>query len=162
MSSPLVNEIFAEDWNRLRDLRLASLHDSAEAFGGNLDEEKLFTQAHWREKFGKLRYLVASVDEVDAGVMSIENLNGDFGAICWVGGCWTDPRFRGKGLMRLMFTYLDSRAVLNDWTIQGLGVWADNQLAINAYTALGFVKIGQEIASTKHPGKSYIRMIRKS
>lgn len=162
MGTLIIKEMFAEDWQRLRDLRLASLHDSAEAFGGNLDEEKLFTETHWREKFEKLRYLVASVDQLDAGIMSIENLNGDFGATCWVGGCWTDPRFRGQGLMRSMFTYLDAHAVLSDWTIQGLGVWTDNHLAINAYMMLGFVKMGEEIASTKHPGKSYIRMIRKS
>ncbi len=162
MITPLVGEIFVENWPRVRALRLASLQDSAEAFGGNFDEENLFTEREWREKFEKLRYLVAQVDGVDAGVMSIENLTGDFGATCWVGGCWTDPRFRGNGLMRSMFTYLDTHAVLNGWAIQGLGVWADNFVAIGAYTALGFVKAGEAIVSTKHPGKSYIRMIRRS
>ena len=86
MSAPSVNEMFAEDWQRLRDLRLASRRDSAEAFGGNFDEEKHFTEGQWREKFEKRRYLVVTVDSVDLGVMSVENLIGDFGATCWVGG----------------------------------------------------------------------------
>lgn len=162
MTSPSVNEILVEEWSRVKALRLASLQDSEEAFGAKYEEELLLTENEWREKFEKLRYLVATVEGIDAGVMSVENLIGDFGATCWVGGCWTDPRFRGKGLMRSMFEYLDAHAVLNDWTIQGLGVWADNHAAIEAYLALGFVKEGEEIASTRHPGKSYIRMIRRS
>lgn len=157
-----VAEILPHDWRRLRDLRLASLQESASAFGGNYDDEKLLDESAWRAKFEKLRFLVACVNEIDAAIMSIENLVGDFGATCWVGGCWVDPQFRGLGLMRQLFFYVDQNADKNDWKIQGLGVWTDNEVAINAYLALGFLKAGEEIPSTRHPGKSYVRMIRKT
>jgi GNAT superfamily N-acetyltransferase len=91
-------------------------------------------------------------------MLSVEVLNGDFGATCWIGGCWSDPRFRGKGLMRAMFAYIDEQE--KDWKIQGLGVFTDNYSAIAAYEKLGFVKMGDDTASTRQPGKFYQRMIR--
>jgi RimJ/RimL family protein N-acetyltransferase len=93
-------------------------------------------------------------------MLSVEVLNGDFGATCWIGGCWSIPSFRGKGLMRAMFTYIDEQE--KDWKIQGLGVWTDNYNAIAAYEKLGFVKMGEDTESTRKPGLFYQRMIRKS
>jgi ribosomal protein S18 acetylase RimI-like enzyme len=92
--------------------------------------------------------------------MSVEELDGDFGATCWIGGCWSDPEFRGIGLLREMFNFLDAQD--RDWKIQGLGVWIDNYSAIAAYEKLGFVKMGEDTPSTRQPGKFYQRMIRKS
>jgi RimJ/RimL family protein N-acetyltransferase len=93
-------------------------------------------------------------------MMYIEVLNGDFGATCWIGGCWSNPLFRGKGLMRAMFHFIDHQD--KDWKVQGLGVWTDNFSAIAAYEKLGFVKMGEDTESTRKPGKFYQRMIRKS
>jgi len=62
--------------------------------------------------------------------------------------------------MRAMFTYIDEQD--KDWKVQGLGVWTDNFSAIATYENLGFVKMGEDMASTRKPGKFYQRMIRKS
>lgn len=43
-----INRIRPEDWAMLRDLRLASLRDSPDAFGQRLDEAALFDNADWR------------------------------------------------------------------------------------------------------------------
>ena len=159
MNSPVVVELLeANQWQRLRSIRLQALTDSGHAFGGTLEAESLEDETTWRTKFEKLDFLVASVDGVDAAMLSVEVLNGDFGATCWIGGCWSDPRFRGKGLMRAMFAYIDEQE--KDWKIQGLGVFTDNYSAIAAYEKLGFVKMGDDTASTRQPGKFYQRMIR--
>ena len=93
-------------------------------------------------------------------MMFIEVLDGDFGATCWIGGCWSNPEFRGKGLLSSMFRFIDQQD--KDWKVQGLGVWTDNYNAIAAYEKLGFVKMGEDTASSRQPGKFYQRMIRKS
>jgi hypothetical protein len=62
--------------------------------------------------------------------------------------------------MRSLFTFIDQQE--KDWKIQGLGVWTDNFSAIAAYEKLGFVKMGDDTASTRQPGKFFQRMIRKS
>ncbi len=155
-------ELHADEWARLSNIRLKALIDSPYAFGGTYENERLFDEDSWRLEFAKQAFVIASVDGIDAGMMYVENLVGDFGATCWIGGCWSDPDFRGVGLMRAMFEFLDKQAASRDWLIQGLGVWTDNDLAISAYEKLGFVEMGGPQRSTRQPGKFYQRMIRKT
>ena len=155
-------ELHADEWARLSNIRLKALIDSPHAFGGTYENERLFDENSWRLEFAKQAFVIASVDGIDAGVMYVENLVGDFGATCWIGGCWSDPDFRGVGLMRAMFEFLDKQAASRDWLIQGLGVWTDNDLAISAYEKLGFVEMGGPQPSTRQPGKFYQAMIRKT
>jgi len=156
----IVELITANEWQRLRSIRLRALTDSGHAFGGTYEAESAEDESTWRAKFEKNDFLIASVDREDGAMLYIEVLKGDFGATCWIGGCWSDPKFRGKGLMRALFTYIDRQD--KDWKIQGLGVWTDNLSAIAVYEKLGFVKMGEDTASTRQPGKFYQRMIRKS
>ena len=161
MKDEIKIEIISEnDWSRLRAIRLKSLVVNPEAFGGTHEIESAESEAEWRAKFEKLDFLIASVDGVDAAMMSVEVLVGDFGATCWIGGCWSDPSYRGKGLLRTLFDFVDQQD--RDWKIQGLGVWIDNYSAIAAYEKLGFMKMGEDTPSTRQPGKFYQRMIRKS
>jgi GNAT superfamily N-acetyltransferase len=157
---PVVELLTPDQWERVRAIRLRALEDSGHAFGGTFDAESAEDEATWRLKFEKNDFLIASVDSADAAMLYIEVLKGDFGATCWIGGCWSDPNFRGKGLMRAMFTYIDQQD--KDWKVQGLGVWTDNFSAIAAYESLGFVKMGEDTASTRQPGKFFQRMIRNS
>jgi GNAT superfamily N-acetyltransferase len=156
----VVEQLAPDEWQRLRSIRLEALTDSGHAFGGTYEAESAEDESTWRLKFEKNDFLIASVNGKDAAMLYIEILKGDFGATCWIGGCWSNPKFRGKGLMRALFTYIDRQD--KDWKIQGLGVWTDNFSAIAAYEKLGFVKMGGDTASTRQPGKFFQRMIRKS
>jgi GNAT superfamily N-acetyltransferase len=157
-STPVVELLTPDQWQRLRAIRLKALEESGYAFGGTFEVESAEDEATWRLKFEKNDFLIASVDGVDAAILYIEVLKGDFGATCWIGGCWSDPQFRGKGLMRALFTFIDQQE--KDWKIQGLGVFTDNYNAIAAYEKLGFVKMGEDTESTRKPGLFYQRMIR--
>ena len=159
-STPVVELLTPDQWQRVRAIRLRALTESEHAFGGTFEAESAENEISWRSKFEKLDFLIASVAGVDAAILYIEILKGDFGATCWIGGCWSDPNLRGIGLMRAMFTYIDEQE--KDWKVQGLGVWTDNFSAIAAYEKLGFVKMGEDTASTRKPGKFYQRMIRNS
>ena len=158
----LVQELDENLWTRYRDIRLAALESDGHAFGGNLDSERLFTESEWRSKARQYIALVAVVGAEDIGMMTVENLKGDFGATSWVGSCWVDPEYRQHGALRALFEYLDLHAAQRDWSVQGLGVWVDNEIAITAYEKLGFEKMGEKQESTRKPGMYYQRMLRKS
>lgn len=157
-----VEELNENEWQRYRDIRLAALENDGDAFGGNLESERLFTETQWREKARQYVGLVAVIAGVDVGVMTVENLKGDFGATCWVGSCWVDPEYRMHGALRSLFAYLDAHATTHDWKVQGLGVWIDNHSAIAAYEKLGFSKMGEPQESSRKPGLYYQRMIRST
>lgn len=163
MNVHLKVDLLSEDeWPRLHDLRLASLKENPEAFGGKFESESTFSEAKWREKFENLVFIVASIDGVDAGLMSVEVLIGEYGATCWIGGCWTNPVYRGQGALRALFEFLDAHAVDKGWQRQGLGVWTDNEQAISAYHAIGFSVIGEKHPSERQPGRFYMHMVRDS
>ncbi len=167
-----VLEIGPNEWQRFKDLRIRSLNTNPEAFGGDFTATKQMSGSEWQAKLTQLNVLVATfnsdtvnsetVNSADVGIMTVENLDGDFGTTCWIGGCWVDPNFRGRGVLSAMFEYLDKNAGNRNWQKQGLGVWEDNTSAIAAYAALGFRKIGKPKPSTSKPGKFYQRMIRES
>ncbi len=156
----LCHELSPDEWSRLREIRLASLLESPEAFGSSYEREIAFTEKEWRELFNLNSYLVASIDGKDIAMMFLERLRGDFGATCWVGGCWSNPEYRGIGAVRAMFDYVDSVAGEKGWQIQGLGVFIVNKSAIAAYEKLGFKAMGEVQESTRRPGNFYQRMIR--
>ena len=149
-------------WQRLREIRLNSLKESPDAFGGNHDVESKMGQEEWEAKFTTLVFLIVSKDQADIAIMSIEVLNGDHGATCWIGGCWSDPRYRGQGALRALFNFVDEHAEIKNWERQGLGVWADNDGAIAAYKAIGFSEAGEKQPSQSQPGRFYIHMVRDS
>jgi RimJ/RimL family protein N-acetyltransferase len=156
----LCHELSPDEWSRLREIRLASLLESPEAFGSSYEREIAFTEKEWRELFNLNSYLVASIDGKDIAIMFLEKLRGDFGATCWVGGCWSNPQYRGIGALRSMFDYVDSVKDQKGWQIQGLGVFIVNESAITAYEKLGFKAMGEVQESTRRPGNFYQRMIR--
>ena len=148
------------DWARYRDIRLAALAHDESAFGGDYDSESQFSEAQWRQKAQQYVGLLAAIDGTDCGFMTVENLKGDFGATCWVGSCWVNPKFRQRGILRSLFTFADSFSEERNWGVQGLGVWIDNSGAIAAYENIGFARMGEPQESTRKPGLYYQRMIR--
>ena len=156
----LVEELIEDQWQRYRDIRLAALESDGHAFGSSLEAEILYSEAEWRSKARQYKGLVASIAGEDIGMMSIENLKGDFGATCWIGSCWVDSEYRQHGALRALFHFIDLQATERNWQKQGLGVWIDNEIAIKAYEKIGFVTMGEPEESTRKPGLFYQRMIR--
>lgn len=155
----------SEHWQRLKILRLAALSESGFAFGAKYEKEAAFTDQEWIAQFARTFNLIATCDGFDAAIMTIDMLVatngvGDYATSCWVGSCWTNPTYRGQGIFRELFQYIDSRAVELNWHRQGLGVWADNFPAISAYEALGFKIIGEPQPSLKVNGKFFLHMVR--
>ena len=148
-----------DEWERLSAIRIRALTENPEAFGANLAEVKTQSKEVWLKLYEKEDYLVASINGIDVGMLYIEVLEGDHGATCWIGGCWTDPTFRGNGVMRALFNYIDLHAQEKGWIRQGLGVWVDNLVAINSYKSLGFTLAGEKMPGSRE-SKFFQHMVR--
>jgi len=157
----LVALLDVNDWARYRDIRLRALRHDGGAFGGSLEVEEQFSESEWRSKAAQYVGLIAMYQGADIGFMSVENLNGDFGATCWIGSCWVDPDFRRKGALSALFAHADALSLEKNWRVQGLGVWIENEIAISAYEKLGFKKRGDPQQSARKSGMFYQRMIRR-
>ena len=104
-----------DNWLRLKNIRLRALFENPEAFGPTFDEESKLNEQSWRDRFKKEDYLIGSIENEDVGTMYIEVLKGDHGATCWIGGCWTDPKYRGFGVMKSMFEFIDLHSKEKGW-----------------------------------------------
>ena len=155
----IVSHLSKDEWERLRSIRLRALKENPEAFGADFNEVQSRSKEDWLKDYIKEDYLVASINGTDVGMLYIEVLNGDHGATCWIGGCWSDSAYRGKGVMRALFNYIDKNAVEKKWTRQGLGVWVDNSTAIKAYENLGFSFAGEKMPGSRE-GKFFQHMVR--
>ena len=86
MSSNISVELLTgEQWQRLRKIRLDSLRESPNAFGGQLEVESAFDEEQWRNKCTTLDYLLASIDGVDIALMSVQVLDGQHVGLADVG-----------------------------------------------------------------------------
>jgi GNAT superfamily N-acetyltransferase len=148
-----------DEWERLKKIRIRALKANPVAFGADLNEVQTRSKDDWLKDYAKEDYLVASINGVDVGMLFIEVLTGDHGATCWIGGCWTDPAYRGKGVMRALFNFIDENAIAKNWTRQGLGVFTDNYAAIKAYEYLGFAFVGEKMPGSSE-GKFFQHMVR--
>ena len=149
-----------DDWERVREIRLASLRANPEAFGTSHESEYIRPERYWRARLSKSDFVLASDASGDIGIMFVDQVDEDFASSCWIRGCWVRPEARGKGVMRALIDYVDSQVDVRPWGEQGLGVWVDNFAAIKAYEVIGFENIGEPQQSTSQPGKFYQRMRR--
>jgi len=105
-----VSLLTPNEWERLKQIRIRALTANPEAFGAKLTEVISQPKEDWLKLYEKEDYLIASSGGVDVGMLYIEVLKGDHGATCWIGGCWSDPDYRGIGVMRSLFNYIDNHS----------------------------------------------------
>ena len=62
----LVRETVAQDWQALRDIRLAALQDAPDAFASTYAEQAAFTEADWQDRISRGGTFLAYIPEVSA------------------------------------------------------------------------------------------------
>ncbi len=122
----------SDDWETFREIRLASLADSPDAFGSTLGREQGFSEADWRQRVSGLVYLVEDPAPVSVGGLF------DNDGVFHVWGMWTAPAHRGRGHAR---SILDS--MIPSEGLVRLHVNVENTVARTAYERYGFVGTGE-------------------
>ena len=130
----VLTRVEPEDWQRLRDVRLAALAESPEMFGSNLAKEQSFDEAEWRRRAARPATFLASRDGVDVGMAGVYEFDGGW---C-VMGMWLAPVARGTGVVEALVNACESVAQAAGATTVALGVMEDNPRGRRAYLRLGY------------------------
>jgi predicted GNAT family acetyltransferase len=129
-----VRRLGPDDWEAFRDIRLAALADSPDAFGSTLEREQEFTEDDWRQRVSGPVFVVDDPAPVAVGGIF------DNDGIGQIWGMWTDPSHRGRGHARRI---LDAVTPLLP-RVQ-LHVNIANNDARLAYERYGFVATGEHV-----------------
>jgi predicted GNAT family acetyltransferase len=127
-----VRRLGPDDWEAFRDIRLASLADSPDAFGSSLERERAFTEEDWRQRVSGPVFVVDDPDPVSVGGIF------DNDGVGQIWGMWTHPDHRGQGHARRI---LDAVTPLHDRV--RLHVNITNGGARLVYERYGFVGTGE-------------------
>lgn len=155
-----VRTLSADEWSLLRDLRIAALKESTEAFGGTAEDEGEWPEAAWQERLEAAVWLTVEDSGVPVGVVAVDDATRDERSDAWVWSWWIAPTHRGRGLSRLMLDSLITTCEAKGWSSMGLGAYESNTDAIATYERLAFERVGDPLASRSRSGTRYIFMRR--
>lgn len=142
-----------DDWERLRDLRLAALRDAPDAFGSSLAREEGFREMHWRMRLRGSPWWCASRGQADVGLVSLIQEPGAPVQDRHMIGLWVAPDARrlgaGSALVSAVVQHAadDGAAAVTLWLVE------DNDTAAALYRAHGFTPTGERMALVRDPSR---------
>jgi ribosomal protein S18 acetylase RimI-like enzyme len=139
-----VQRLGPDDWELWRDVRLAALADSPEAFSSTLEREQAYGESRWREWLEPAKGLKAVAREEQsvagiAGVWVPEDRDGA-GELF---GMWVHPSWRGRGVGDRLVA--EALAWVQQRDLKALDLWVvgANAAAERLYTRHGFRRTGE-------------------
>ncbi|WP_330475587.1 GNAT family N-acetyltransferase [Terrabacter sp. C0L_2] len=134
-----ITRIGPDDWERFREVRLASLADAPAAFGSRHEDWVDAPVERWRDRLTQVPLnLVAQESGRDVGVVSGQPDGDDWVELI---SMWVAPEARGTGTAaQLIGAVVDWAAAQDRRTC--LMVRSDNVRARTAYERAGFVDVG--------------------
>jgi GNAT superfamily N-acetyltransferase len=128
-----------EEWQVLRDIRLAALRDAPNVFGSTYAEQAASVEADWRRRISRGGTFFAYVPEVDGNEPS--GLVGGFQekpATVELVSLWVRPRVRGLGVGDALVAAVIDWARARNATSVHLWLTETNQHARMLYERCGF------------------------
>ena len=140
MNPVSIDRLGDDDWQVLRDLRLAALEESPHAFWAKLSDERRYTYEQWTSFLEAVDWFVARRDNVPAiGIAGL--LQQDAGP--QLIGMWVAPHERGHGIGALLTGAVVDLAISQGAPSVGLWVTDGNDPARTLYQRLGFEFTGE-------------------
>jgi ribosomal protein S18 acetylase RimI-like enzyme len=156
----VVREVKADEWELLRDVRLAALREAPYAFGSSYEREAPFTEEQWRGRLSARS--VTFFAEVPgagepAGIAGVYEEDGTAELV----SMWVRPTARGLGAGEALVTAAADWAKARDHDTLYLWVTDTNPAAVGLYQRLGFIPTGERQPLPSDPSLQEIRMRRE-
>jgi ribosomal protein S18 acetylase RimI-like enzyme len=155
----VVREVTQEDWETLRDVRLAALREAPSAFGSSYAREAPFTEEQWRGRISDrsvtfFAYLPESAEP--AGLAGVYVPDG----VADVVSMWVRPSARGRGVGEALIGATADWAKARDHAALVLWVTESNTAARRLYDRCGFALTGDRQPLPSDPTLPEVRMRR--
>lgn len=154
-----VREAKPDEWELLRDVRLAALREAPDAFASTYDREEPYPEERWR---GWLTHESVMFFPYVAGVAEPAGLAGVLvkrGAAQLV-SMWVRPDARGRGVARALVSAAADWAKARGHDAMYLWVAESNEQARRLYERCGFTATGERQPLPSNPAQPEIRMLR--
>ena len=159
----LVRETVAQDWQALRDIRLAALQDAPDAFASTYAEQAAFTEADWQDRISRGGTFLAYVPEVSASEPA--GLAGGFlrperpGTVALI-SMFVRPQARGRKVGEALIAAVAEWGRARQATTMDLWVTATNSPARLLYERCGFALTGERQPLPSNPAVIEVAMAR--
>lgn len=146
----------ADEWSLAREVRLRALKDSPTAYLADYEIEVTVGEDGWRERFTRMRWVVARDAERVIGMASSVRVAGRPPYERHIESVWVDPRYRRTGVLRALLGQLAAEEpAVSEWRVWVLDT---NTLAFQVYDRLGFSPTGERQLLSDGSGRREIRL----
>ncbi|HEY0490680.1 MAG TPA: GNAT family N-acetyltransferase, partial [Telluria sp.] len=140
-----------EDWEVLREIRLAALADAPTAFGATYASAAANSDQQWRDRAagrGPAQFKLAFADGAAVGIIAgVVGAAADLNLIAM----WVRPRYRGAGVAAALVEAVKEHAAVAGHLRVVLDVSQDNHRAVAFYRKMGFAFLPEWDALESHP-----------
>jgi len=153
----MVREVDEDEWELLRDVRLAALRDAPEVFGSTYAREAPFTEEQWRGRLGsggRVTFFADSGDVVPAGLAGVYVKGGAAHLV----SMWVRPSARGLGAGQALIAAAADWAKARGCDTLYLWVTEANTAARRLYGRSGFTATGERQPLPSDPSVPELQM----
>lgn len=150
----IIRHTTEEDWEILKEIRLAALLDAPTAFGVSRASAAAYTDAQWRDRAanrGQAQFLLAFLHGVAVGMVGMVGEGVSPGVEFNLIAMWVKPEHRGTAAAASLVDAIKTRAVSQGHTRVVLTVSPDNERAAAFYRKQGFAFLPEWEALESHP-----------
>jgi ribosomal protein S18 acetylase RimI-like enzyme len=159
VTSVLVREVTSDDWETLRDVRLAALREAPTAFASTYAREAPFTEQQWRGQIGHggasfLGYLPGHPEP--AGIGRVYESDGEAHMV----SLWVRPSARGHAVGEALIDATVDWARARAFAALTLWVTESNAAARRLYERCDFALTGERQPLPSDPALPEVKMRR--
>jgi ribosomal protein S18 acetylase RimI-like enzyme len=157
MSDVTVRALGGEEWQAYRQVRLAALKESPEAFASTYDAEVEYDEELWRLRLARSERLLASDGEEPVGIASLGQAEED--GVAELFGMWVTPVRRGSGVAWRLTEAAAQHARAAGRRALKLWVSTDNGRAVAFFSSFGFRPTDQRRPMTTDAAVEELAMV---
>ena len=157
----LVRTAVPDDWEALRDIRLAALWDAPEAFGSTYAEQVKFTRDDWLRRIAGTSTFLAYPDEAATEPIGLAGGFIEVPGVAELISMWVDPKARGLGVGEALIDAVANWASTTQAATLHLWVTESNKPARRLYERCGFTPTGERQPLPSNLGIEEIAMARQ-